>query len=159
LTNPKINHKLPETLRPTQTEIGRRSSTQYLLGIIATLMRLTFVLAVSLFCMSARADIPAYLPMRDFVEKHCATNTVPKDERIFVGHAYSADYTSIIRFHKSISLHEIVDQTPFKDKTVYVLVMRPGGMSEDIAVKPSETPKFDLKPLDVIWIYDQIPVF
>jgi hypothetical protein len=32
LTNPKINHKLPETLRPTQTEIGRRSSTQYLLG-------------------------------------------------------------------------------------------------------------------------------
>ena len=97
--------------------------------------------------------------MRDWVEKSCATNTIPKDERVFIGHGSASDYATILRYHKSISLREIVDQTPFKGKTVYVIVMRPDGMSRDIAVKPSETPKFDVKPLDVIWIYDQIPIF
>lgn len=114
---------------------------------------------LSLFSMSARADIPAYSPMRNWVEKQCATNMVPKDERIFIGHAYSNAYTSIVRFHKGISLREIIGGTPFKDKTISVIVMRPSWMSKIIAVKPTETTGLDVKPLDVIWIYDQTPVF
>lgn len=108
---------------------------------------------------SAFADIPAYSPMRDFVEQRCMTNAVPKAERIFLGHNYSGDYASIVCFHKGISLREIVDQTPFKDGTVSVIVMRPGWMSHDIVIKPTEKVEFEVKPLDVVWIYNQVPVF
>ena len=121
------------------------------------LLCLTLVLSGS--CISAFADIPAYSPDRDWVEKHCTTNTVPKDERIFLGHNYSGDYSNIIRYHKGISLREIVDQTPFKGKTVSVIVMRPKWMSDVIVIKPAEKVEFEVRPLDVVWIYDQIPIF
>jgi hypothetical protein len=123
------------------------------------LLCLALVLTVSPFCISAHADIPAYSPTRNWVEKQCTTNTTPKNERIFIGHAESSDYASIIRFHMGISLREIIDGTQFKGKTVSVVVMRPGWMSKIIVVKPTETPGFDVKPLDVIWIYDRIPEF
>jgi hypothetical protein len=119
---------------------------------------LCLALVLSGGCFSVFADSPAYSPSRDWVEKHCATNTVPKDERIFLGHNYSGDYTSIILYHNGISLREIVDETPFKDKTVYVIVMRPKSTSNDIAIKPTEKIKFEVKPLDVVWIYDQPPI-
>ncbi len=110
-------------------------------------------------CILAFADIPAYSPDRDWVEKHCTTNTVPQDERIFLGHNYSSDYAGIIRYHKGISLREIVDRTPFKGKTVSVIVMRPKWMSETFVIKPTENVEFEVKPLDVVWIYDRIPIF
>src|ERR1700723_2377979 len=94
---------------------------------------------------SALADIPAYSPSRDWVEKHYTTNTVPKDERIFLCHKYSDDYANIVRYHKGIDLREIVDQTPFKDKTVYLVVMRPDGMIREIMIKPAEKIEFEIK--------------
>jgi hypothetical protein len=103
--------------------------------------------------------IPAYSPARDWVEKHYTTNTVRQDERIFLGHNYSGDYANIVSYHKGISLREIVDQTPFKDRTVSVIIMRPRWMGQDIVIKPTEKVEFEVKPLDVVWIYDQTPIF
>jgi hypothetical protein len=62
-------------------------------------------------------------------------------------------------YHKGISLREIVDQTPFKDRTVSVIIMRPRWMGQDIVIKPTEKVEFEVKPLDVVWIYDQTPIF
>ena len=85
---------------------------------------------------------------------------VSKDERIFLCQNYSGDYANILRYYKGINLREIVDQTPFKDKTVYLIVMRPGGTIHNIGIKkPAEKIEFDVKPLDVVFIYDQVPVF
>jgi hypothetical protein len=128
-------------------------------------MKLILIFGVCLLCVSAFADTPTYSGERAWVESHNATNTVPKDERLFIVHDFSGDYTSIIRYHKGISLREVVDQTPFKGKTVDVIVMRPEKppamqwMSPDIVVKPSEKSDFVIRPLDVIWIFDKPPAF
>ena len=108
---------------------------------------------------SALADIPAYSPTRDWVEKHCATNTVPQDERIFLCHNSSDNYANIVRYHKGIDLREIIDETPFKDKTVCLIVMRPEGAIHQIIIKPAEKIEFEIKPLDVVLIYDHVPNF
>jgi hypothetical protein len=102
--------------------------------------------------------------MRDWVEKSCATNTVPKDERVFIGHGSASDYATILRYHKGISLREIIDGTPYKGTIVTILVMRPDGTNPKSGgffreVKPSETPDFEVKPLDLIWIYERVPIF
>ena len=127
------------------------------------------ILSALIFCASVQADIPAYAAMRDWVEKSCATNAVPKDERVFIGHGskpdgYALDYASILRYDKSISLRKIIDGTPFKGTTVTILVMRPDDANRKVGgffakVKPSDKPDFKLKPLDVIWIYTDTIIF
>ena len=117
------------------------------------------LLASLLFCVSAQgAGIPEYSWCRDWVEKHCATNTVPKEERIFIGHDSSPQYARTLRFHQGIKLREIVEQTPFKKATVILWVMHqhpkerePSG--EFVTVKPSDTPDFEVRPMDVLWIW------
>jgi hypothetical protein len=121
------------------------------------LLCLTLVLGGGL--ASALADNPAYSPARDWVEKHCTTNTVPKDERIFLCHNDSNDYANIVLYDKGIDLREIVDQTPFKDKTVSLIVMRPEGAIHEIVIKPAGKIEFEIKPLDVVLIYDHVPIF
>ena len=126
-------------------------------------MRLIIILAALIFCAPVRADIPAYAPGRDLVEKSCATNTIPKAERVFIGHGSAPDgsaldYATILRYDKSLSLRKIIDGTPYKGMTVTVLVMRPDGANPKFGgflekIKPSENPDFEVKPLDVIWIY------
>jgi hypothetical protein len=118
---------------------------------------LALVLSGSL--ASAFADIPAYSPALDWIEKHCTTNMVPKDERIFLCQSYSGNYANIVHYHKGINLREIVDQTPFRDKTVCLILMRPGGTIHEIIIKPAGKIEFEVKPLDVVCIYDKVPVF
>ena len=75
-------------------------------------------------------------------------------------HNISGDYTCIVHYHKGISLREVIDQTPFKATPVYVIVMRPVlWMSPYIFVKPSEKPDFEIKPIDVIWMFDKPRAF
>jgi hypothetical protein len=77
-----------------------------------------------------------------------------------VTHNISGDYTCIVHYHKGISLREVIDQTPFKATPVYVIVMRPVlWMSPYIFVKPSEKPDFEIKPFDVIWMFDKPRAF
>jgi hypothetical protein len=109
--------------------------------------------------------------MRDWVEAHCVTNTVPEADQIFIGHGMPNEitrtpaYANIIRYHKGVSLREIIDQTPFKDAEVLVIVMRPGPTPKydpqhpeaggfSVHLKPSDKPKSEIKPLDMIWIID-----
>jgi hypothetical protein len=122
--------------------------------------RLIVFIGVSLLCLSAFAARPNYSDERAWVERHNATNSVPKDERLFVTHNISGDYTCIVHYHKGISLREVIDQTPFKATPVYVIVMRPVlWMSPYIFVKPSEKPDFEIKPFDVIWMFDKPRAF
>lgn len=122
-------------------------------------MKMTGLLASLLICVSAHcAGIPEYPWCRDWIEKHCATNTIPKEERIFIGHDGSPQYGRTLHFHKGIGLREIVDQTPFKKTTVTIWVMHqhpkegePSG--EFITLKPSDNPEFELRLLDVLWVW------
>lgn len=127
-------------------------------------MKIFIILSALMFCAFVRADIPAYAPMRDWVEKSCTANTVTKDERVFIGHGSVSDYATILRYHKGINLRGIIDGTPYKGTTVTILVMRPDGANLKSGgffrqVKPSESPDFEVKPLDLIWIYTDVPIF
>ena len=122
-------------------------------------MRIISLLASLLFCVSAQcAGIPEYPWCRGWIEKHCAANTIPKEERIFIGHDDSPQFARTIHFHKGIGLRGIVDQTPFKKTTVTIWVMhqhpKEGELpGEFITVKPSDKPEFEVRPLDVLWIW------
>ena len=115
--------------------------------------------ALLLFHPSAHADgIPRYSWCRDWIDKHCATNTPTKDQSVYVGHDATPEYASAIRFHQGIGLREIIDQTPYKKGTATIWIMHqhpkerePSG--EFITVKPSDTPKFEVRESDIIWIW------
>jgi hypothetical protein len=145
--------------------LARVSGEVYIsLGITGARMRTIIILAALMLCASVRGDIPAYAPMRDWVEKRCTTNTVPKDERVFIGHGSAPDYATIIQHRKGMGLREIIDETPYKGKMVTILVMRAEDTNKKSGcffreVKPSEKPDFQVKPLDLIWIYTGVPIF
>jgi hypothetical protein len=123
-------------------------------------MRALLILFGLSLCMSLHATPPEYFSSRKWVEERCATNTTPKDERLFVGRVVPHEYASIIHYHKGITLREIVDQTPFQGTTVVVCVLRPkvDPWTNIITIKPSEKPQFVVNALDMIWIYDDGPV-
>jgi hypothetical protein len=120
-------------------------------------MRTLVIAFLLLACTSAHATAPEYSSSRKWVEQRCATNTAPQAERVFVGRIWEPQYAGVLRFQKGMTLRELIDQTPFKGKTVQVLVLRPGTPIRHhryITVGPSEKPKFEIKPLDMIWFYD-----
>jgi len=123
-------------------------------------MRTRITAFLLLVCASAQATSPEYYSSRNWVEQRCATNTTPQAERIFVGRIWEPQYAGILRFGRGMTLREVIDQTPFKGKTVQVLVLRPGRrISHDyITVGPSDKPKIQLEPLDMIWLYDPGPI-
>jgi hypothetical protein len=59
-----------------------------------------------------------------------------------------------------MTLREVIDQTPFKGKTVQVLVLRAETRFSDhfMTIEPREKPKYELKALDMIWLYDPGPI-
>lgn len=74
-------------------------------------------------------------------------------------------HASIVRFHRRISLREIIDRSPFNGKVVKVCVMRldhlksgPFTRRAFIRVEPAERPDYQLNKLDVIWLYDDEPI-
>jgi hypothetical protein len=123
-------------------------------------MRVLVIALLLLVCASAQATSPEYSSSRKWVEQRCATNATPKAERIFVGRIWEPQYAGILRFQKGMTLREVIDQTPFKGKTVQVLVLRPGMRVSHhyITIGPTEKPKSEVKPLDMIWLYDPGPI-
>jgi len=124
-------------------------------------MKAVIAISVLLVCAAVQAAGPNYFGCRKWVEQQCATNTTPQDDRLFVGSILPPKCASIVRFHKGISLREIIDGTPLKGKTVLLRVMRPDDSTRMgpfhrpayIKVEPSDKPDHELKPLDVIWLY------
>ncbi len=109
---------------------------------------------------SVYAMSPEYYSSRKWVEQRCSTNTTPREERIFVGRVVPKEYAGIIRFHKGITLREIIDQTPFKGTAVMVCVLRaewrmPGHV---FRVTAKEKPDYEIKDLDMIWLFEDGPV-
>jgi len=128
-------------------------------------MRALIAVSILLACMSVQAAHLDYFSCRKWVEQECVTNTIPQDERLFVGRMTSPRFARIVHFRPGISLHEIIDQTPLKGKVVLVCVMRPDQTKASkftrhtyIKVGPSDTPDFVVKSLDVIWLYDDGPI-
>ena len=101
-----------------------------------------------------------YFSSRKWVEERCTTNTVAQDERVFVGRIWSPQFAVILHFHKGMTLREVIDQIPFKGKEVQVLVLRAETRFSDnfMTIRPREKPKYEIKPLDMIWLYDPGPI-
>jgi hypothetical protein len=130
-------------------------------------MKKIILVAVLMSCASVHANLPHYEQMRDSVLKLCMTNTVPNDERVLVGHGSDyvnspADYGLILRHHKGMNLREIIDETPYKGKRVYIWVYREhesesshGFMGD---VKPADKPDYEVMPFDLVWIYTGHPI-
>jgi hypothetical protein len=116
-------------------------------------MRALLALFILTLCTSLYAMSPQYYSDRKLVEELCSTNTIPKGERIFLCRAGPQKYAAIIRYHQGITIREIIDQTPFKNTTVVVCVVRPKTDPSIISVKPSDSPKFEIEALDMIWLY------
>ena len=99
---------------------------------------------------------------RKWVEERCTTNTTPQEDRVFVGRFEHPTYAHILRFHEGMTLREIIDQSPLKGKVVLVLVLRstdrPFSYHVYLTILPSDAPKYALKRLDVIWLYDDGPI-
>ena len=123
-------------------------------------MRVLLLLFGLSLCLSLHATPPEYFSSRKWVEQRCVTNTTPKDERLFVGRVVPHEYAGIIHYHQGITLRDIVDQTPFKGTTVVVCILRPhvDPVTNIIKVEPTDKPTFEVKALDMIWIYDDRPV-
>src|ERR1035437_3581037 len=123
-------------------------------------MRTIVVAFILLVCASAQAARPEYSSSRKWVEQHSATNAIPQDERVFVGRIWTPQYAGILRFHKGMTLRDVIDETPFKGKPVQVLVLRAGTRFSEhyITVGPSEKQNYEIKPLDMIWLYDPGPI-
>jgi hypothetical protein len=133
----------------------------------AVRMKVLVTVLVFLTWASAQGTELDYFSGRKWIEQQCATNTTPQGERLFVGRMHSPRYADIVQFRKAITIREIIDRTPLKGKTVQVCVMWPHTIPKSgssftrhkfITVGPSETPNYELKSLDVIWLYDDGPI-
>ncbi len=124
-------------------------------------MKTLLAICVLLVCTAVQASRLNYVGGREWIEQRCATNTTPQDERLFVGRFDPPKWASILLFRKGITLREIIDGTPLRGRTVVVRVMRrddsPFTRPAYIKVEPSDKPTYELKPLDVIWLYDDYP--
>jgi hypothetical protein len=123
-------------------------------------MRTLVAVFVLLVCASAHAARLEYSSSRKWVEQRCTTNTVAQDERVFVGRIWSPQYAGVLGFHTGMTLREVIDQTPFKGETVQVLVLRPETRFSDhyMTIGPREKPNYEIKALDMIWLYDPGPI-
>ena len=124
-------------------------------------MRVLVAISILLVYTAVQAAHVDYFGCRKWIEQQCAADTTPQDERLFVGRMVSPRYAGIIRFHKGITLREIIDGTPLKGKTVLICVMWPDSTKMGpftrhayIKVEPSDKPNYELKPLDVILLKD-----
>ena len=122
-------------------------------------MRAFPILAALVICTSGYAMQVSYEATRRWVEGHCATNTTPKEDRIFVGRWIAPQYAGIVPYHKGITLREVIDQTPFKGTTVHVRIYRPDSQRSytRIEVGPKDKPRFELSRLDMIWFEGEGP--
>ena len=118
-------------------------------------MRALLIFCDLAFCLSLHAASPSYNECRKSVELLCSTNLILKSERIFLSRSAPQKFAAIIHYHRGVTIREIVDQTPFKDTAVRIVVLRPkvDPWTNIINVKPKENPKFEVNALDVILIY------
>jgi hypothetical protein len=119
------------------------------------MVRIVLLFFLLLLCEPVYAAHLTYPACRKAVEEQCPTNTTPQDERIFV-RVMPTREAIIVRFHKGITLREIIDQTSFKGKTAWVTVLRADHPALDYRTRVGrkEKPKDEVKPLDLIVIND-----
>jgi hypothetical protein len=119
------------------------------------MLRIVLLFPLLVLCEPVYAARLTYSACRKAVEEQCATNTTPQDERIFV-RVMATREAIIVRFHKGITLREIIDQSSFKGKTAWVSVLRADHpiLESRTRVGRNEKPKDEVKPLDLIVIND-----
>ena len=123
-------------------------------------MKVFIALFAMTLCMTAHATAPEYFSSRKWVEEQVGTNSTAKEERVFVGRVGPKKYAGVIRFHNGITLREIFDQTPFKGTAVMVCVLRADHRNSPnvFRVAASEKPDYQVKNMDMIWLYEDGPV-
>jgi hypothetical protein len=126
---------------------------------LAMNMKALPLLAALLICSSGCAMQVSYEATRLWVESRCATNTIPKEDRLFVGRWIAPQYAGIISYHKGVTLREVIDQTPFKGTAVHIRIYRPDSQRSytRIEVGPKDKPRFKLRRLDMIWFEGEGP--
>jgi len=119
------------------------------------MVRIVLLASLVILCEPVYAARLTYSACRKAVEAQCATNTTPQDERIFVCVMPTTE-AIILRFHKGITLRELIDQTSFKGKTAWVSVLRADRPILDCRTRVGrkEKPKDEVKPLDLIVLND-----
>jgi hypothetical protein len=127
-------------------------------------MRILVAVLALVTWASAQGSERDYFSSRKWIEQQCATNTTLPEQRLFVGRMHSPTYAAIVQFRKGITIREIIDTTPLKGKVVQVCVMWPHKILKSgssftrhryITVRPSDAPDYEVKSLDVIWLYDE----
>ena len=123
-------------------------------------MKALVAISLMLTCLWVHAVQPSYSSSRAWIEQQCSTNAPLQDERIFVGRFGQPGYAAIIKFHQGMTLREVIDQSPFKGTTIIVHVLRAERQISDeyIEVRKWEKPKYKLKNLDVILLYENGPI-
>jgi hypothetical protein len=153
----------------TRSAISRRFQSNAMGALLVmahpdrwTSMRAILFICILLICSSAAGD--DYFRCREWVERHCTTNSVPPGERLFVGRRWSPSFATFVKFHKDIRLREIIDNTPIDDsllkgRALIVCIMRldylrtgPFTRHEVIRIRPPEDPDCEVQSQDVIWV-------
>jgi hypothetical protein len=82
------------------------------------------------------------------------TNQTPEAERIFVV-CHSPEYAAIVQYRNAITLREIIDQTKLRNATLLVAVecSNESGGRVFQKVTPSDSPVFEVKRGDIIWLF------
>jgi hypothetical protein len=123
-------------------------------------MKTLVAISLMLTCFWVHAVQPSYSSSRTWIEQQCSTNTPVEANRIFVARFGPQRYAAILEFHQGMTLREIIDQSPFKGTTVIVHVLWAERQTSDeyLKIRASEKPKYKLKNLDVILLYENGPI-
>lgn len=121
-------------------------------------MRRALLLFLFLVCgMAALAAGPEYTSLRKWVEVQNPKDKTPAVERIFVNHNWKE--SAIVRYHKGMTLQEVLDQAKVRDTfvSVYRAGHKPTGEpvydEADMDLKPDRK-AVAVQPLDVIYLWN-----
>jgi hypothetical protein len=97
-----------------------------------------------------------YSSSRAWVEHHCATNSIPEADRIFIARLVSPRFAGVIQYHPGITIHEIVASTPLNDstRTIEIYRSRTPTVGHCISLVLEEARDYQVEPNDLVCLYD-----
>lgn len=117
---------------------------------------LPFALLAS--CITAFASGPIPSELRKWVEDQNPKDKTPAAERVFVDDMQKE--SAIVRYHKDMTLQEVLDQVKFHEQPVVVSIYRAGHdpkfepVYEEPVTEKSKAARFVVQPFDVIDLWN-----
>jgi len=109
-------------------------------------------------CVTAFASNPIPSELRKWIEDQNPKDKTPAAERIFVDDMRNE--STIVRYHKGMTLQEVLDQVKFREQPVIVSVYRAGHdpkfdpVYEEPVTEKLKATSFVVQPLDVIDLWN-----